>query len=199
MQKLRFINNFFLGISLVILATLPLFIAFGDSYPEANKLFYELSLISVFLVMIIRPLADIFASQKWLRKLILLRKGIGVFSASFVVAILIGKIITPYSGYFASIFTVEYWSIVDYKLFARVADVSAILLLITSNTFSMMLLKKNWKKVQKLAYVYFYSGAIYQTLVSQDVFAMVAIVIVTIVTCVAFFIHRKKKNSQPLQ
>ncbi len=47
------------------------------------------------------------------------------------------------------------------NIFPRLSEVTALILFVTSNNFSQKLLGKNWKRIQKLAYVYFLSGWIY--------------------------------------
>jgi DMSO/TMAO reductase YedYZ heme-binding membrane subunit len=44
------------------------------------------------------------------------------------------------------------------NIFPRLSEVTALILFVTSNNFSQKLLGKNWKRIQKLAYVYFLSG-----------------------------------------
>ena len=76
----------FIGVGTLIV--LPVWLAyFPDlvSGPLYSFLF-ALSLFAVFLVMSIRPLADLFPRVAWVRPLVILRKGFGVFSASIIVA-----------------------------------------------------------------------------------------------------------------
>jgi len=194
MKILKIIQNILLGISLAVLAILPLWSAFGDENIKVVGVLYLISFISVTLVMLVRPLADIFINQKWLRKLVFLRKGFGVLSASIIVGFVIGDIIAPDSQYIMSMFTAEYWSLDGYKLFAHIGDITGFILLITSNNLSMILLKKNWKRIQKLAYVYFYAGGIYEAYALGSVFAMIAMNIILIVTVIAFIMNMWRKN-----
>jgi DMSO/TMAO reductase YedYZ heme-binding membrane subunit len=48
----------------------------------------------------------------------------------------------------------------SYPIIARISEITAVILLATSNTYSMKLLKKNWKKIQRLSYLYFFTWAI---------------------------------------
>lgn len=81
-----------------------------------------------------------------------------------------------------------------YALFAHLGDITALILLITSNNFSKKILKKNWKRVQKLAYLYFYSGAMYVFLSYGDIFAAISMVVVTILVIIAFFKNKIKNK-----
>lgn len=194
MKILRIIQNILLGISLVLLALLPLWSAFGDSNNSLQGVFYTISFTSVTLVMLVRPLADIFINQKWLRKLVFLRKGFGVLSASIIVGFMIGKIISPDSNYIASIFTREYWLLENYSLFAHLGDITGFILLVTSNNLSMMLLKKNWKRIQKLAYIYFYAGGIYEAFALDSSFAFVSMVMVLVISASAFIVKMLRND-----
>ena len=126
---------------------------------DPYQLIFDLSLVSVFFVMIIRPLADIFPKIKILRKLIFLRKSLGILSAMIIVTIMIsGWIQNPDLSFF-NYFTLDKWRI-GYPIIARISEFTALILLATSNNYSMKLLKKNWKKIQRLSYPYFFAWAI---------------------------------------
>jgi len=194
MKIIRIFQNILIGISLIILSVLPLLVAFGDEHPNLDSALFKVSFGAVFLVMLIRPLADIFKSQKWLRKLVFLRKGFGILSASIIVGFIIGHIIAPESRYIISFFTKEYWSLDNYILFAHIGDITGLILLITSNNLSMMLLGKNWKRVQKLAYVYFFAGGIYEVFALEAIPPLVAMGVIVVVTVVAFSINLLRKK-----
>jgi DMSO/TMAO reductase YedYZ heme-binding membrane subunit len=190
MKPLNIVQNIFLGASLGMLVVLPLWFAFGSENLVIQNLLYQISFGSVFFVMLIRPLADIFYKQRWLRRLVILRKGVGIFSASIIVGFMIGRVISPDIAYLASMFTKRYWSLEGGLLFAHLGDITGLILLLISNNMSMVLLKKNWKRIQKLAYVYFYTGAIYEMYVIDAFFPLVAMVIVTLAVGIAFFVNR---------
>jgi DMSO/TMAO reductase YedYZ heme-binding membrane subunit len=197
MKFIRFIQNSLIGISLVLLVYISLWAAFGDENNEIRSSLYDISFFAVFLVMMIRPLADIFYRSRLLRRLVILRKGFGIFSASIVVGFLIGNIITPESSYINSIFTTRYWSFVNGIVFAHIGDITGLILLITSNKLSMAVLGKNWKRLQKLAYVYFYSGGLYEVLALNSKFALYAMIIVTLTAIVAGIVNfiKRKEDS----
>jgi hypothetical protein len=141
---------------------------------------YLISLTAVFFVMIIRPLSDLFPELTWLRTLVILRKGVGVLSASIIVSFILSKILLGGTDYVENFFTSDYWSIVGWSFLAHTGDVTAVILIVTSNKFSKRILGKNWKRIQKLAYVYFYAGAGYEMLALGSTYAFIAIIAVTI-------------------
>ena len=182
------IQTLLLGISIGVLMVLPIISAYFPtilSMPVMNVLF-AISLSAVFFVMSIRPLADIFPTATWIRALVILRKGFGVFSASIIVSFFLGKIMAQGLGYLSILGTPEYWSLTKYALFAHLGDLTGIILLITSNTFSKRMLGPWWKRIQKLAYVYFYAGALYEFLAFYSGLAFVALSVVTLLVLVAF-------------
>ena len=192
------IQKLMLGISIGILMILPILSAFRpDMLPaKVMTLLFTISLSSVFFVMSIRPLADIFPTLTWIRPLVILRKGFGVFSASIIVSLFLGKIMANGFGYLAVLGTPAYWSLSGYALLAHLGDLTGILLLITSNSFSKRILGPWWKRIQKLAYVYFYAGALYEFLVFYNALAFVAIGLVTLLVLIAFTQNLSKRLTE---
>ena len=195
LKTIKYTQEILLGISVLILMVLPSFLVFQmDQINDAfiQKL-YAFSHISLFFVMMVRPLADIFLQTKWIRPLVILRKGVGVFSASIIVSFILEKIIISPSEFFSSILTLPYWSMNNWVVFAHLADMSAILLLVTSNNLSKKLLGSWWKKIQKLSYVYFYGSALYVYLSYKDNHLLYAMILVTVVTVWAYLKNRKRR------
>lgn len=179
-------QNILVGLSMVILAGIPIVFYFFDLGSEVRGSLFMLSFIAVFLLMIIRPLADIFTEWLWLRKLVILRKGFGILSASIVVGFMIDALITPGSTYITSVFTGKYFSFDRFVLFAHLGDITGVILLLTSNRFSQKHLKQNWKRIQRLSYVYFFSGGIYEAFALESMFALYAILLVLNLTVLAW-------------
>lgn len=181
-----------LGISIVLLATMPSAIVLVPSWFHERTYgwLYAAAHISLFFVMSIRPLADIFREMSWVRPLVILRKSFGVFSASIIVSFLLAKIMVDPSGYLAYMLSGEYWSLADWAVLAHVADLSAVLLLITSNNLSKQILGSNWKRLQKLSYVYFYGSALYVYLVFGETISLWYLIVVTAITVLAWMRNR---------
>lgn len=182
------LQTIMLAMSIVLLATLPTTLVLHPDWFNDTTYFwlYAIAHFTLFLVMLIRPLADILRGVSWLRPLVILRKGFGVFSASIIVSFLLAKIMADTSGYVSSFQTSEYWSLLHLALFAHLADISAVLLLITSNNLSKQLLGKNWKRIQCLSYVYFYGSAFYVLIILGEGVSFYYLSIITIVTALAW-------------
>ena len=183
-----------LGISIIILSILPGALVLYPSAINPNLLYF-LAHTSLFLVMIIRPLADLFPAIRFIRPLVILRKGVGVFSAAIIVSFIITKIIIDPSGYVLGLGDLAYWSLQNLALFAHLADISAVLLLVTSNNLSKRLLGVNWKRLQRLSYVYFYGSGLYVVFMLQEYLVAFYLIVVTILTLAAY---QKNKTRRAL-
>jgi len=117
---------------------------------------YIISWYAVVFVMAIRPLADLFPKYKFLRQLCLLRRCFWILSAMIIVTFLLDKWITNPAS-LQAFFSFQDWSWKN-PLIARLSELTAIVLLITSNNFSQRKLWKNWKRVQRVSYIYFITG-----------------------------------------
>lgn len=117
---------------------------------------YIISWYAVVFVMLIRPLADFFPKYKFLRQLCLLRRGFWILSAMIIATLLLDKWIgSPTS--FLAFFVPSSW-VWGYPLVARLSELTALVLLCTSNNISQKKLGKNWKKIQRSSYIYFLTG-----------------------------------------
>lgn len=195
LKTIKFLQQFFLGISILIMLVLPLILAlYPDGLSEETILkLYDISHVSVFFVMLVRPLADIFMNAKWIRPLVILRKGVGVLAASVVVSVIFSKLIIDPVGYLSAFGTTSYWSLHHYALLAHLADISAILLIVTSNNLSKRLLGSWWKRIQRLSYVFFYASSLYVFLTFGKVSLLYAMAIITFVTVLAFIMNKHRK------
>lgn len=178
------LQKILIRIGIFLLVTLPLGVFF-DGWPASivNSLF-QASFFAVFLVMSIRPLSDV-TGIIFLKRLVILRKGFGVFSASIIVGLMLQRILISPAAYFESLLSVSH-----YALFAHVADLAGLILLVTSNVFSQRLLRSNWKRIQRLSYVYFYAGGIYEAFALDSMFALYAILAITNITALAWLVKR---------
>jgi DMSO/TMAO reductase YedYZ heme-binding membrane subunit len=191
-----YLQTTLVGGSVLYLMSMPTVLAYYPSLlpPNIITTLFLISLLSVTFVMSIRPLADILMGVKFIRPLVILRKGFGVLSASIIVGFILSKMLVyGFSAYIANIGTPTYWSLDRYALFAHLGDLSAIILLITSNNFSKRMLGFWWKRIQKLAYVYFYAGATYEWLAFNSTVALGAIILVTILVVTAWRFNARRR------
>ncbi len=201
MKIIGFLKEFFLGGAILIMLILPLVLVFkSEPLSEAVILrLYDISHVSIFFVMLVRPLADIFIGTKWIRPLVTLRKGVGVLAASIVMSFIFSKIIIDAKGYLGGLLTLEYWSLVNYALIAHLADISAVILLITSNKLSKTILGTWWKKIQKLSYVFFYASSLYVYLTYGHISLLVSMILITLVTVLAYIKNKERSKATAIE
>lgn len=181
-QKIQLTQKVTMAIVVLTLMIQPILVAYFPALitPKIQTLLFDFAHVLLFLVMIIRPLADLFPKMAWLRPLIFLRKSFGALSAAIVIAFVLAKILMSGFGYLLNYFTPEFWSFEKNIIYAHLADVSGFLLLITSNDYSKRLLKRNWKRIQRLAYLYFYASALYVYLTFNKTTVLVYMIVVTV-------------------
>ncbi len=164
-----------------------LLIPFSYFFPDSKQWLWNLTLYTVTAVMLIRPLADIFPKIKFLRLLVPLRKELGIFSASIVVTFGAFHYLNPDFDFLSTYFSSAYWSFSGYIFWGHLAELVGFFLLITSNIFSQRMLKKFWKRIQRLSYVYFFAGSIYVLGAFGNTFALYAMIAVTALWILSFF------------
>ncbi len=196
---IKYLQVILLTFGIGILLVLPSSLTFAPDWFDDNRvaMLYVLTHTTLFFVMMIRPLADLFRGVRWLRPLVILRKGAGVLSASVVVSFILSKIMVDAGSYFAAMITGAYWSFTNMAIAAHSADIAAVLLLVTSNNLSKRVLGRWWKRIQRLSYVYFYGSGLYVTVQFGDKVVLWYLILVTVVTTLAYmrnhgFILKKK-------
>ena len=152
--NIPFINHFSWIVILFSLIWIPILWNF-----VATQTFWNISWYSVVFVMAIRPLADLFPKLWVLAKLVSLRKAFWILSSSIVITALIYKFYWN-PNYIYTYFTQANFALQNpftYPLLSRLSEITWLILLITSNTFSQKKLWIWWKRIQRLSYIYFIS------------------------------------------
>lgn len=124
-----------------------------------NLYFAWAAWITLLIIVLSRPLADIFKVQilcfcTGKRKYIGWICGLAVILHVFIYTINFNMPLTFF-------FNPSYWNFSTAFGWGLLAFVSMIPVLLTSNLCSIKLLKKNWKRIQKLTYVFFIASGIH--------------------------------------
>ena len=150
-----------------------------------NKfLLWEFGQYALIILMLIRPLRDIFPNIGIFAKLMPLRRELWIFSASIVVSAALINYLDPNFSFFSTYFSINYWS--HSAFWARIWELTGFILLLTSNIFSKQLLWDNWKRIQKLSYLYFFAGFVYIWIAINNPLWIIAIWLVSTVTFYAY-------------
>lgn len=138
---------------------LPVLLYFTDDY----KIFGSISWALLIVIMVVRPLADLFPGILLFRKLVITRRGMGVLSGMAA--------LTHGIGYFylypVAIGQSYLWALNQTFLYGIIALVFSTLLLVTSNNFSIKFLGKKWKWLQRGIYGMFYMTCIHIALIGH--------------------------------
>lgn len=111
--------------------------------------------------MIIRPLRDIFPKISLLNDLIPLRKELWIFSASIVVSSWLIAYLDPNFYFLSTYFSKAFWNFEYWWFWAHIGELTWLILLLTSNSFSQKILWHYWKMIQRLSYIYAFSWFYY--------------------------------------
>lgn len=129
--------------------------------------FWEMWWDILIIVMFCRPLADIFPRLGILRKLVILRKELWILCGVLILAHGIWYFLSLEIP-FSSLLNPNMWNPKNFLFWWLIWIIVMIPPLITSNKFSMKILKKSWKKIQKLSYLFFIFWAIHIALVDPE-------------------------------
>ncbi len=123
---------------------------FPENYRELGEFCFNLLMA----ILALRPLGDIFPRFRIFRGLLPLRKEAGILCGSLGVAHGIGYFLVNELS-FSEIFSPYLYDPRGHFLWGIIAVTIAFLLAVTSNLFFMRLLKRNWKRLHRLVYVFF--------------------------------------------
>lgn len=172
----------------------PLLLLYGPR--NYSYLSWDIAWWSVVFVMIIRPLGDIFPKYLIFKKLLIWRNGLGILSSAIILSHIwvgiyytTGDFLVWMINYFTHYFQTIKWNSF-LKVSARLSEITALLLFITSNNISQRFLWVWWKRVQRLAYVYFIAGGIYIYSFGKEV-ALYSMIVWVILYIIALIKNRK--------
>jgi ferredoxin-NADP reductase/ferredoxin/DMSO/TMAO reductase YedYZ heme-binding membrane subunit len=157
------IEKILLAIWLLIIPSLYFYWVFTNNLYKSNFILWEsitsllfiISWLSVVFVMYIRPLAQLFPKLGILKTLTTQRKSLWIISSIVVFVIFFNKYIFDYWN-FLNYFHSNNWNWL-YPILSRISELTAIVLLFTSNNYSQKKLGIWWKRIQRSSYLYFIS------------------------------------------
>lgn len=153
-------------------------------FPESKYLIWNIWHFALIFLMIIRPLRDLLPSVTWLSNLIPLRKELWILSVSIVVSAWIINYTSHWNAFLNIYFSYDYWS--NNGLWAHIWELCWLILLITSNTFSQNLLWPNWKRIQKLSYLYSFAWLYYIWSAFSLTIWIIGVILISTLTLLAF-------------
>ncbi len=161
---------------------LPLYIFIE---PREFGEFGEIGWTVLIAVMLIRPFADIFPDIKLLRTLTMFRREFGILAVLLLVAHFVGYFMVQEISVWEGMTNFEYWQSAACG-WGFIGIIFAIPVLLTSNKLSMILLKRKWKGIQSLAYIFFIFGGIHISMLGEEE-GLVAVIFVAVLWLLAKF------------
>lgn len=156
--------------------------------PREYKEFWEYAWNILLFIMFIRPIKDIFPEYKILWKAVALRKELWILSASLAIAHVAWYFLAnwlPVTFLFDSILWNPRW----YLWWGMFAFIISLILLWTSNIFSMKKLWKYWKPIQRLSYLMLLFVAIHIAMVEKEyIYYSLIILAYVIVYMLAYYL-----------
>lgn len=145
--------------------------------PEYYSEIWSLWWILLLFIVFIRPFSDILPKLKILKKLVILRKEIWILSWVFIALHWIWFFLNSRIPVLQWLFSPVYYNITNLFGWWMIWMYIWIILTITSNVFSMKILGKNWKKLQRLTYLFFIFWAIHIWMVDSEKIIPLSIVV----------------------
>ena len=149
---------------------------------HSHKIFANLGWNLLLFIMMIRPLSQVFPRISFLKYGVMLRKELGIISASFLLAHGTGFLLQTQTPLLSVFTDAKFWDFSQALAWGIVGVIVSLPLLFTSNLASMKFLGKRWKMLQRLAYVMFIAGGIHVALINpRDAVSTLAILAVWII------------------
>lgn len=137
--------------------------------PAFHKNLGQLAWLLLLTILFLSPISKI-SQSKALTSLMIFRREMGI-TMSILAMEHITLYFIKYQEHFNTIFNSGFWiqnERISYKAFGLAALVATLPLFITSNNFSMKILKNNWKKLHRLVYVLLILVALHTIVIKQE-------------------------------
>lgn len=146
-------------------------------YPKYYVEIGDFGWYCLLLIVFSRPLRDILPRLGILKKIVALRKEIWIISGVFIVTHSVWFFLNAKMSLLTWFTNPDYYNLTNLFGWWMIGMYIGIILTITSNKFSQKLLWKNWKRLQRLTYLFFIFGAIHIAFVDNEKILPLSIVV----------------------
>jgi len=178
-------------IILIIPALSGLYIFYN---PAKFVFFGKLGFLLLLFILFIRLLSNIFSKSKLLKNLVVLRKEIGIVCGVFILAHVVGYFLAYNISVFTYLKNSNFWNFDNFLFWGTIGFLAMIPVLFTSNLWSMKKLKKWWKPVQRLTYIFFLGGVLHIVLIDSTKIPVFLFFIFVFIIMRIFIYRRSKKT-----
>lgn len=155
---MKFIEKIFIFLAVVPFVGIVLF-------PQDYRLIGDIGWYLLLAILAVHPLVNIFPSVIFFKKLMPLRKSAGILCGSLLFFHTLSYFISTTGLSWSSLLLPWIWDPYRYFFYGVIGIIIIILLTLTSNLWSIIHLKKWWKRLHYFAYVAFVMGAIHQIMI----------------------------------
>ena len=155
---------------------------------------WNLSWILLLIIVYSRPLSNIFKKIVFLKKIVSIRKELWILCATLWIAHAIWFFLN--TNNISWILDSFYWNVNNAFWYWMYALIISIPLLLTSNIYSMKLLGRNWKRIQRLTYLFFLFITIHIVLIKphESLLPIILLIIWAIIWIIAYIKQNKNNN-----
>ena len=162
-----------------ILAFVPFLWILIIFYPKYYVEIWDFGWYCLLLIVFSRPLSDVLPRLGILKKIVALRKEIWIISGVFITAHWLGFFLNAKMSLLVWLTNPDYYNLTNLFGWWMIGMYIGIILTFTSNKFSKKILWKNWKRLQRLTYLFFIFGAVHIALVDNEKILPLSIVVST--------------------
>lgn len=179
-----------------VIVSLSLFSLFVIIEPRVYKEFGEYSWNLLLLILFVRPFRDIFPKFRPFSFIMIFRRELWILAWIFAIMHWVWALLEKEG--FSMLLDKNTWILSGYLWWGILAWIVTLPLLLTSNNFSLKKLWfKNWKLIQRLAYLMFLFTAIHIAIISNWEKA-IAISIIVITYIIIYILAEISKKIKPL-
>jgi DMSO/TMAO reductase YedYZ heme-binding membrane subunit len=136
----------------------------GTSHGNEYRGYGSLAFFFLILIMVVRPLTELFPNIVFFKKLMGIRRGIGITMGMAALTHGIGF----FYQYPSQVGQSYIWSPTGIYLYGIIALFFTILLLVTSNNISVRFMGRKWKWLHKTVIILFYATCIHVALIGRN-------------------------------
>jgi DMSO/TMAO reductase YedYZ heme-binding membrane subunit len=137
-------------------------------YPKYYVEIWDFGWYCLLLIVFSRPLRDVLPKLGILKKIVALRKEIWIISWIFITAHWLWFFLNSKISLLVWLTSLDFYNLTNLFGWWMIWMYIWIILTLTSNKFSQKFLGKNWKRLQRLTYLFFIFGAIHIAFVDTE-------------------------------
>ncbi len=191
--------NSYIKILLIIFSFWAFYVFFN---PEIYKQMWTLSWFLLIFIMIIRPLKDIFSKCKLFWFLLKFRREFWIIVWTYWLAHVVWYFLNLRQwwitdSYLTMFLDKNIWTFWWFLFWGMLWAIVCVPLLITSNNYSVKILWKHWKNLQRLSYFMFVFVALHIAVLKHEILVLLPVLVWLWLFVFAYYKNKKLNNLKP--